>query len=158
MSDSGGGVRWPWPPHAEPWPPWPDSGVPNLIWHCHGTTGDFRCAHILSEPPSVPTARVRPAAGSLYSLWQSGQTSATRLRSSDSASPSDPPARWWVRRSQLLEAGTERRSGWSGRCMPESIQRIFWIDIELGKNILQCTDESIFLPTSTIGYVQVIVT
>ena len=29
------------------------------------------------------------------------------------------------------------------------IQRIFSIDIELGKNILQCIDESIFLPTSS---------
>ena len=69
----GWGVRGrPWPPHAESWPPywppWPDPNHPcnhhiaavTTFWraepfqHCDGTTGHFRCAHILSEPPSLP--------------------------------------------------------------------------------------------------------
>ena len=44
------------------------------------------------------------------------------------------------------EASSEGQQVVRGRCLPESIRKIFWIDIELGKNILQCTDESIYPP------------
>ena len=72
------------------------------------------------------------------------QTSTTRLRSSNGVSAAHHPP------TETLPAaggGTER-SGEAGGRLPESIQRILWIDAELGKNLLQCIDESIFLPTS----------
>ena len=58
----------------------------------------------------------------------------------------------------LLAAGGGDRAAsgkghwvFGGRCLPESIQRIFWINIKLGKNILQCIDELILvLPTSNL--------
>ena len=83
------------------------------------------------------------------------QTSATRLCSSDGVSATHHPPTLEQPSGEALPAAGGRNwevSGgdqWvvGGHCLPESIQRILWIDIELGKNILQCTDESIFLPT-----------
>ena len=116
---------------------------------------DARGWHVDTEPPSLPggecyprvhgaAARGRPTVLGVYSLRKS------------CASDGYPPPQLRQRfRFQLLRVETERRpvrdSGWSGgRCLPESVLRILWVDIELGKNILQCIDESIFLPTSNI--------
>ena len=54
----------------------------------------------------------------------------------------------WAAGGGEWEASGEGQWVVRGCCSPESIQRNFWIDIELGKHILQCSDESIFLPTS----------
>ena len=95
-------------------------------------------------------ARVRPAALGDYSLQKSG--------TSDIGYP--PPTVFpqrinlWpsseVAAKALSAAGGRDREvqrGTAGGRLPESIQRILCIDIELGKNMLQWIDESIFLPT-----------
>ena len=122
-------------------------------WHCTAPLPGGECyprAHGVA-------GRVRPAALGVYSLQKSdasdiGYPLPQLRRRFRGASPSDPRARWQARRFQRLEAGTERHPA-RDSCLPESIQRTFWIDIELRKKNLQCIDESIFLPTSIVDFI-----
>ena len=81
------------------------------------------------------------------------QTSATHLHSSDGVSAAHHPLTLERGRRQGTSSccrwgprGPARDSGWSGACLPESIQRIFWIDIELAKIYYSALMNQYFYP------------
>ena len=100
MAEGWGGRGWPWPPHAESWPPywppWPDPNHPcnrritavTTCWradpflHCDGTIRHFKCAHILSEPRSLPRGERYPLAHGAAARVRLGALGVSSVRKS----------------------------------------------------------------------------